>query len=55
MDPDHAGRITSFLSWLGSKHPDSGLLLVHQGNHPPDLSALSSWQPIETLKLEESP
>jgi len=52
LDSHHGARLTGFLDWLGMKHPESGLLLMHQGRQAPDLSTLSSWQPIETLNLD---
>lgn len=55
LDPEHAQRLLDILNWLGDRHADSGLLLLHHGRHTPDLSALSSWQPIETLILEDLP
>lgn len=54
MDPDHSTRLLNLLNFLGSKHPESALLLIHHGSQPPDLSQLLCWQPVRTLTLTET-
>ena len=55
VDHDHAIQLIKFLNWIGERHPDSGLLIVHHGNTAPQLPGLTAWQPIETLQLDEKP
>ena len=53
VDHHHAVRLCSFLNWIGTRHPSSGLLIVHLGATAPTLPGLTAWHPIETLNLDE--
>ncbi len=48
-------RIIRMLNWLGTRHPDTALLLIHRGDPPPELTHLRYWTPMETLTLHETP
>ncbi len=55
VDHDHAIQLNDFLNWIGTRHPDSGLLVVHHGVSEPRLPGLTAWKPIKILKLDEKP
>jgi len=52
VDSVRAARLTALLDWLGGHQPDSGLLLLHQGNKPDGAFGLRIWEPIEIVSLE---
>lgn len=54
-DPEHGSRLINLLNFLGTQHPESGLLLIHHGSRAPELPRLSSWQPFITQTLKETP
>ncbi|MEP2776877.1 MAG: hypothetical protein ABJQ29_11835 [Luteolibacter sp.] len=51
-DSTRVAEADAMLNWLGERHPDSGLLLVHHGRAPVDVLGLSAWKPIEKVSLE---
>lgn len=52
IDSSRAAMVAEMLDWLGSRHPESGLLLVHHGQAPDGAFGLSAWEPIENVSLE---
>jgi len=52
IDRSRAARLSKMLDWLGARHPDSGILLLHHGQAPDGAFGLSAWEPIENVSLE---
>lgn len=50
MSRDH--KTADMLNWIGDRHPDSGLLLIHHGQAPTEALGLSGWDPVGTVELE---
>ena len=52
IDSVRAARLTALLDWVGTRVPDSGILLLHHGRSIDGAFCLRTWAPVETVSLE---